>query len=101
MTQICSFVREKCFLTCVYCFPSQSHVDFDDFCTKFDLLLNNINHEFPLCSNITGDFNACCSRWWQNDITNSASQKLDSLTLSARYKKITNKPTNVVNNCYV
>ena len=41
---------EKCFLTRIYCSPSQSHDEFDDSCTKFDLLLSNINHEFPLRS---------------------------------------------------
>ena len=86
------------FLTCIYCSPNQSHDNFDDFCTKFDLLLSNINHEFPLCSIVTGDFNARCSRRWQNDITNSAGQEIDSLTLSAGYKQIIDKPTHVVNN---
>ena len=63
--------NEKCFLTCIYRSPSQSRDEFDDVCTKFDLLLCNINQEFPLCSIFTGNFNARCSRWWQNDITNS------------------------------
>ena len=45
----------------MYCSPSQSQDgEFDDFCTKFDLLMANINHEFPLCSTVTGDFNARC-----------------------------------------
>ena len=55
---------EKCFLTCIYGSPSQIHDEFDDFCTKFDLLLSNINHEFPLCSIVMGDFNVRCSGWW-------------------------------------
>ena len=64
VTEICS-QGEKCFLTCIYCSPSQSHdEDFDDFCTKFDLLLSNINHKFHLCSTVTGGFNTRCSRWW-------------------------------------
>ena len=90
MTEIRS-QDEKGFLTCIYCFQSQRHDEFDDFCTKLDLLLSNINHEFPLCSIVTRDFNARCSRWWQNDITNSAGQEIDSLTLSAGYKQIINK----------
>ena len=61
---------EKCFLICVYRSPRQNRDEFEDFCTKFDLLMSNINNEFPLCSVITGDFNARCSRWWKNDITN-------------------------------
>ena len=34
---------EKCFFNCIYCSPSQNHDEFDDFCTKLDLLLSNIN----------------------------------------------------------
>ena len=88
------------FLTCIYRSPSQSHDEFDDFCTKFDLLLRNINinREFPLCSIVTEDFNARCSRYWQNDVTNLAGQEIDSLTLSAGYKQIIDKPIHVVNN---
>ena len=38
---------EKCFSTCICRSPSQSHDVFDDFCTKFDLLLK-INIRVPL-----------------------------------------------------
>ena len=83
MTEICS-QGEKCFLTCIYCSPSQGHdEDFDDFCTKFNLLLSNINHKFHLCSTVIGGFNTRCSRWWQYDITDSTGQEIDCLTLSA------------------
>ena len=51
----------------------------------------------PLCSIATGDFNACCSRRWKNDITNLQVQELDSLTLSAGYNQTINKPTLVMN----
>ena len=51
----------------------------------------------PLCSITTGDFNACCSKWWKNDITNLQGQELDSLTLSAGYNQIIDKPTHVIN----
>ena len=89
---------EKYFLTCIYCSPSQSRDEFDDFCSKFDLLLSNINQQFPSCSVVTGDFNACCSRWWQNDITNSEGQEVNFFILSAGYKQTTDKPTHIVNN---
>ena len=35
---------EKCFLTCVYRSPSQTHYEFEDFCAKFCLLISNINN---------------------------------------------------------
>ena len=69
-----------------------------NFCLKFDLLLNKINDEFPLCSVITGDFNARCSRWWKNDITNLTGEEIDTLTSSAGYAQIIDKPTHILNN---
>ena len=45
-----------------------------------------------------GDFNARSSNWWENDITNSVGKELDSLTLSAGYSQIIDKPTHIVNN---
>ena len=51
---------EKCFLTCVYRSPSQNHDKFEDFCTKFYLVMCSINNELPLCSVITGDFYGRC-----------------------------------------
>ena len=67
--------NEKCFLTCIYHSPC---LNWMSFCTNFDILVNNINDELPLCSIVTGDFNAGCSRWWKNDITNLEGQ--ESLT---------------------
>ena len=97
MTEIYS-QGEKYFLTCVYRSPSQNHDEFEDFCTKFYLLMSNINNEFPLCSIIIGDFNAWCSRWWKNNVTNSEGQEIDFLISSAGYKQIIDKPTHVINN---
>ena len=68
-----------------------------NFCTNFDIFLNNINDELTLCSIVTGDFNARCSRWWKNDITNYQGQELDLLTLSAGCNQIIDKPTHVIN----
>ena len=83
---------------CIYRSPSQNRGEFDNFCTNFDILLNYINDESSLCSTVTGDFNARCSRWWKNDTTKLQGQELDYLTLSAGYNQITDKPTHVINN---
>ena len=56
---------EKWFLTCIYRSPSQNNEEFESFCTNFDILLSNINEEIPICSIITGDFNARSSNWWK------------------------------------
>ena len=97
MTEIRS-KGKKYFLTCIYRFPSQSHNKFENFCVNFDLLLNNINDEFPIRSIVTGDFNARSSSWWIHYITDTPGQEIDSLTSSAEYAQIVDKPTHVVNN---
>ena len=79
----------KCFLTCIY---RQNQDEFKNFCTNFDIRLNNKNDKLPLCSIVTDDFNARCSRWWKNDITNYQGQELDLLTLSVGYNQIIDEP---------
>ena len=90
--------NEKCFLTCAYRSPSQSQEEFEMFCTKFDILLSQINDEFPLCSIVTGDFNARCTNWRKDDITNSTGREIASLTSSAGYTQIIDKLTLFINN---
>ena len=41
-----------------------------------------------LCLIVTGDFNARLLRLWQNDITNSTSQEIDSLTCQLKRNKL-------------
>ena len=62
-----------------------------------DIRLNDINDEFPICSVVTGGFNACNSCLWRNDITYSAGLELDSLTSSAGYTQIIDKTIHAVN----
>ena len=86
------------FLSCIYRSPNQNLDEFDNFCVNFDVLLKYINYKFPICSIITGDFNASCSTWWKNDITYITGQEIDSFTSYAGCKQIFDKPTHVVNN---
>ena len=89
--------NQKCFLTCLYRSPSQSHDEFENFRIKFDTLLSRIHDKLPICSVATSDFNARCSRWWRNDIRNFAGKEIDFLISSASYTQIIDKPTLVVN----
>ena len=89
--------NEKCFLTCIYRSPNQNCDEFDNFCLNFESLLSKINNEFPLCSVVTGDFNARNSRWWKNDITNSFGKEIETLTSSAGYSQLIDKPTHIIN----
>ena len=81
----------------MYCSPSQSHDEFENFRIKFDILLSQISYELPICSVVTGDFNARSSRWWRNDITNLAGKEIDFLTSSASYTQIIDKAAHVIN----
>ena len=64
---------------------------------KFGTLLSNINDEFPICSVVTGNFNARNAGFWKNDITNSEILELNSLTSSAGYTQIIDKSAIAVN----
>ena len=92
--------NEKCFLTCLYRSTSQNQHGFENFCTNLDTLIDHINNELPTCSVLTGDFNARCSKWCNNDITNANGRALDTLASSLGYKQIINKPTHTVNNSF-
>ena len=90
-----SFTRWKMFLTCIY--PFQARITMNFKVSKFDTFLNDIYDEFPICSVLTGDFNAPNSWLCKNDITNFSGLELDSLTSSAGYRQITDKPTHTIN----
>ena len=90
--------NENCFLTCLYRSPSQTQHKFENFCTNLDTLMDHINNELPFCSLIIGDLNARCSKWYNNDISNSVGRKIDTLISSAGYKQIINKLNHIVNN---
>ena len=83
------------FLTCIY--PFQARITMNFKVSKFDTCLNDINDEFPICSVLTGDFNAPNSWFCKNDITNVSGLELDSLTSSAGYRQITDKLTHAIN----
>ena len=97
VTEIC-LENEKCFLTCLYQSPSQTQHKFENFCTNLDTLMDYINNELPTCPVITGDLNPRCSKWCNKEITNSVGRKVDTLTSSAGYEQIINKPNHIVSN---
>ena len=80
----------------MYHSPSQSHDEFENFCIKFNILLSQKNDELPICSVVTGGFNARSSRWWRNDITNFEGKEIDFLTSSTGYIQIIDKPTGLI-----
>ena len=70
------------FFTFFYRSPSQSHDEFENFCSELNLLLININNNQPDCSILIGDFNEKCSKWCSSDKNGSvkiAPQKIPPL----------------------
>ena len=55
--------NEKCFFTCLYRSPSQSHDELERLSANFDFILSNINDLHPTCSIALGDLNVKCSKW--------------------------------------
>ena len=67
-----SVENETCFFTRFDRSPSQSHNEFENFCSELNLLLTNINNNQPACSILIGDFNAKCSKWCSSGKNNIA-----------------------------
>ena len=76
---------------------SQSHEELERFCSSLDSLLSNINDQHPACSIVIGDFNAKCSKWCTSDKDNTAGLEIDSITTTAGYSQMINKPTHFIN----
>ena len=57
--------RSKCFISCIYCSPSDVDEEIDAFCQKFESICANIALENPISSFILGDFNAKSTNWSQ------------------------------------
>ena len=88
--------KEKCFFTCFYRLPSQSHDELERFCANFDLPFSNINDLHPTCSIVLGDFNAKCSKWRASGKNNSAGIELDNITTTSGYNQVIDKPTHYI-----
>ena len=81
------------FFTCNYRSPSQTVDEFERYCQSLHLTLTNIDDTSPFSSVLIGDFNARCTNWWAADIDSKAGKELDSLTSTAGYTQLIDKPT--------
>ena len=89
------FNNKNCFFTCFYRSQSQSHEELESFCSNLDFLLFNRNDQHPACSIVIGDFNAKCSKECITDKENTAGLEVDSITTTAGYSQMINKPTHI------
>ena len=85
--------NKKVFVSVLYCSPSQTDDEFNQFLLNFDKILLDINQQKPYLTSMTGDFNA--SSWWSDDINTTEGKKLLSLTSCNGFQQIINEVTHM------
>ena len=85
--------EKSLFFTCTYRSPSQTVDEFESYCQSLHLTLTNIDDTSPFSSALIGDFNARCANWWAADIDSKTGKELDTLTSTAEYTQLIDKPT--------
>ena len=61
--------RQKGYVIVIYRSPSQTAVEFDEFLSNLEKLLNFVKQLQPSFTIILGDFSARSKSWWSDDIT--------------------------------
>ena len=88
-----SLGTKSLFFTCNYRSPSQTVDELESYCQSLHLTLTNIDDTSPFFSVLYGNFNTRCTNWWAADIDSKAGIELDTLTLTAGYTQLIDKPT--------
>ena len=81
------------FFTGNYRSKSQTPDEFENYCQNFLLTLSNMDDTSPFCSIVIGGFNARCRNWWAGDANSNAGKESESLTSTAGYTQLIDKPT--------
>ena len=83
--------RKNYFFATIYRSPSQSATELVDFMENFEL--TKMAAENPYCVIITGDFNARCPQWWENDLENDAGKSLEPFIADLGLQQLISEPT--------
>ena len=89
---------QKGYVIVIYRSPSQSTVEFDEFLSNFENLLNFVKGLKPSFTIIMGDFNARSKSWWPDDITSPEGTDIDSLTTMYGLHQLISDPTHLLPN---
>ena len=90
--------RQKDYVIVIYRSPSQTAVEFDEFLSNLEKLLNFVKQLQPSFTMILGDFNARSKSWWPDDITSPEGTDIDSLTIVHRLQQLISEPTHLLPN---
>ena len=86
------------FLMTLYRSPSQSDIEFDDFITNLELLIDNIYNLNPYFIILLGDFNAKLKKWKPDDIDTKEGSRIDGVASSFALTQIISGPTHILAN---
>ena len=90
--------NKKCFLVTLYRSPSQSDIEFDDFITNLELLIDNIYNLNPYFLILLRDFNAKLKKWKPDDIDTKEGSRIDGVASSFALTQIISGPTHILAN---
>ena len=88
--------NEKGYIAVIYCSPSQSCSEFEDFLFNLEKLINQIKQLKPSFTIILGDFNARSSDWWPDDITSPEGTHINSLISMYGFDQLISDPTHIL-----
>ena len=90
--------NKKCYLVTLYRSPNQNDIEFDDFITKFEILIDSIYNLNPYFVIILGDFNAKLNKWKTDDLDTKEGIKIDEVTSYFALSQIISGPTHILAN---
>ena len=94
-----TYQNQKGYITVIYviyCSPSQSCNEFEDFLFNLEKLINQIKQLKPSFTIILGDFSARSSDWWPDDITSPEGTHINSLISIYGFDQLISDPTHIL-----
>ena len=97
---VCEVFLQNCkgYIGVVYRSPGQGKIEFKNFVSDFDDLLNKTTSSRSLYTIILGDLNARSSSWWKEDKTTTEGTHLEALTSLHNFDQLISEPTHILSN---
>ena len=90
--------RQNGYVIVTYPSPSQTAVEFDEFLSNLEKLLNFVKQFQLSFTIILRDFNARSKSWWPDDLTSPEGTDNDSLTTVHGLQQLISEPTHLLPN---
>ena len=90
-----SILRKKIFFIVSYRKPSQTQIEFTQYCEQLDNIINKISTENPFMTILTGDYNAKHNSWYTEDNTDKYGTAIHELFAKHNILQTVNQPTNI------